>query len=115
MPNDTDSSSRADLAIITHMEDVDRYKGPPGEGTTASQSAGRVSIASDVRKLRGRAACAMTLLFPEECGQGRARRHKHSCTLLRSNEALANAKLGERCVTTARRGPQGRRRKEAVL
>ena len=49
MPNDKDSSSRADLAIITHMEDVDRYKGPPGEGTTASQIAGRVSIASDVR------------------------------------------------------------------
>jgi hypothetical protein len=49
MPNDKDSSSRADLAIITHMEDVDRYKGPPGEGTTASQVAGRVSIASDVR------------------------------------------------------------------
>lgn len=71
-----------------------------------SQSAGRMSTASDVRKLRGRADCVMTLLFSEECGQGRTRRHKRSCTLLRSNEALANAKLGGRCVTTAHRGPQ---------
>lgn len=49
MPNGKGSSGRAEVAIITHMEDVDRYKVPPGEGATASQSAGRVSVASGVK------------------------------------------------------------------
>ena len=50
MPNGKSSSSKAEVAIITHMEDVDRYRESPGEGATALQSTGRVSIASDDRK-----------------------------------------------------------------
>ena len=51
MPNDKGLSGRAEVAATTHMEDVDRYKVLPGEGATASQGAGCVSNASDVKGL----------------------------------------------------------------
>lgn len=123
MPNGKGSSSRADVAIITHMEDVDRYRESPGEGATALQSAGRVSIAPDVREksVDERADCVMTLALPEECCTKQRRRHKCSCAVspqqrgALSTQSLVDAASPRRTAHTEGSQAEAEGSKKAVL
>lgn len=82
----------------------------------ASQSAGRVSIASDVRKppwtsdMHGDARS-----LPRNAGQGRDGDTSAAVRLSAATGRSQYAKLGGRCVTAAHRGPRDRGQHESSL
>jgi hypothetical protein len=116
MPNGKSSSSKAEVAIITHMEDVDRYRESPGEGATALQSTSHVSIASDDRKTPWTSGLRDDARFTRGMLNEQRWRHKCSCAVSPQQQGALNMQSLVNAASPRRtEGFQAEGRKRAVL
>lgn len=79
MSNRDGSPVKARRAIITHMEEDDRYRVSPGKARSDSVARAAVNQllqVSEVSEKRSGADLVMTPKCPEECCTGQRRRHK---------------------------------------